>query len=118
MGASFAGSPQPSLGGIGATKDGILGSASSPIHMVTSEGGFKQQFWRTVRTLGLAFLMVSAIGALFEDRGIGKGWIFFLGIKCGFVEIKNSQPVAYRGRVLTSRLTSYLRLVFICELIF
>ena len=77
LGASFAGSLQPSLGGIGATKDGILGSASSPIHMVTSEGGFKQQFWRTVRTLGLAFLMVSAIGALFEDRGIGKGWICF-----------------------------------------
>lgn len=84
LGAPFAGSAHLPLGGIGTAKDGILGSASSPIHMVTSEGGFKQQFWRTIRTLGLAFLMVSAVGALFEDRGIGKGTdkCFFLSESC------------------------------------
>ncbi|KAG8381809.1 hypothetical protein BUALT_Bualt05G0011300 [Buddleja alternifolia] len=56
------------------SKDGILGTASAPIHMVTAEGGnFKEQLWRTVRALGLAFLLISGVGALIEDRGIGKG---------------------------------------------
>lgn len=56
------------------TKDGVLGTPSAPIHMVANEGGsFKQQLWRTVRTLGLAFLLISGVGALIEDRGITKG---------------------------------------------
>ncbi|KAL8522228.1 hypothetical protein ACS0TY_012390 [Phlomoides rotata] len=56
------------------SKDGTLGTASAPIHMVTAEGGhFKEQLWRTVRALGLAFLLISGVGALIEDRGIGKG---------------------------------------------
>lgn len=57
-----------------ATKDGVLGTAGTPIHMVTTEGGhFKEQLWRTFRTLGLAFLLISGVGALIEDRGISKG---------------------------------------------
>ncbi|XP_077210618.1 ATP-dependent zinc metalloprotease FTSH 5, mitochondrial-like [Tasmannia lanceolata] len=56
------------------TKDGALGTASAPIHMVTSEGGhFKEQLWRTFRTIALAFLLISGVGALIEDRGISKG---------------------------------------------
>ncbi|KAH0981621.1 hypothetical protein GBA52_008798 [Prunus armeniaca] len=56
------------------SKDGILGTASAPIHMVATEGGqFKEQLWRTVRTIALAFLLISGIGALIEDRGISKG---------------------------------------------
>ncbi|KAG6409552.1 hypothetical protein SASPL_127592 [Salvia splendens] len=56
------------------SKDGILGTSSAPIHMVTAEGGqFKEQIWRTIRALGLAFLLMSGLGALIEDRGIGKG---------------------------------------------
>ncbi|EFJ21493.1 hypothetical protein SELMODRAFT_417271 [Selaginella moellendorffii] len=47
-----------------ATKDGILGSPSAPIHMVTSEGGFRVQVWRTVRTLALGFLLLSGVGAI------------------------------------------------------
>lgn len=63
------------------SKDGILGTASAPIHMVATEGGqFKEQLWRTVRTIALAFLLISGIGALIEDRGISKGitisWCF------------------------------------------
>lgn len=57
-----------------ATKDVALGTAGAPIHMVTTEGGhFKEQLWRTFRTLGLAFLLISGVGALIEDRGISKG---------------------------------------------
>lgn len=56
------------------SKDGVLGTASAPIHMVAAEGGnFKEQLWRTVRALGLTFLLISGVGALIEDRGIGKG---------------------------------------------
>ena len=65
------------------TKEGILGTASAPIHMVATEGGqFKEQLWRTIRTIALAFLMISGIGALIEDKGISKGitisWCFRL----------------------------------------
>lgn len=56
------------------TKEGVLGTAAAPIHMVANEGGnFKEQLWRTVRALGMAFLLISGIGALIEDRGITKG---------------------------------------------
>lgn len=72
---------EESIGGLSAfrnagkaTKDGILGTASAPIHMVATEGGhFKEQLWRTIRTIALAFLLISGAGALIEDRGISKG---------------------------------------------
>ncbi|KAK4765481.1 hypothetical protein SAY86_026571 [Trapa natans] len=65
-------SPLKNVGKI--TKDGILGTASAPIHMVSAEGGqFKEQLWRTIRTIALAFLLISGAGALIEDRGISKG---------------------------------------------
>lgn len=61
------------------SKDGILGTAAAPIHMVTAEGGhFKEQLWRTVRALGMAFLLISGAGALIEDRGIGKGTVIYI----------------------------------------
>ncbi|KAB2619571.1 ATP-dependent zinc metalloprotease FTSH 4 [Pyrus ussuriensis x Pyrus communis] len=56
------------------TKEGILGTANAPIHMVATEGGqFKEQLWRTIRSIALAFLLISGIGALIEDKGISKG---------------------------------------------
>jgi len=65
----------PALKNVGqVTKEGILGTANAPIHMVTAEAGhFKEQLWRTVRTIALAFLLISGVGALIEDRGISKG---------------------------------------------
>jgi ATP-dependent metalloprotease len=73
---------ESSIGGLAAlrnagkaTKDGILGTASAPIHMVAaSEGGnFKEQLWRTIRSVAVAFLLISGVGALIEDKGISKG---------------------------------------------
>ncbi|KAF5196876.1 Atp-dependent zinc metalloprotease ftsh [Thalictrum thalictroides] len=72
---------EESIGGLTAlrnvgrsSKDGILGTASAPIHMVTNEGGhFKEQLWRTFRSIALVFLVISGVGALIEDRGISKG---------------------------------------------
>ncbi|XP_020593161.1 LOW QUALITY PROTEIN: ATP-dependent zinc metalloprotease FTSH 5, mitochondrial-like [Phalaenopsis equestris] len=65
----------PGLKSVGlATKEGVLGTANAPIHMVTAETGhFKEQLWRTFRTIALTFLVISGVGALIEDRGIGKG---------------------------------------------
>ncbi|KAI7744864.1 hypothetical protein M8C21_017461 [Ambrosia artemisiifolia] len=72
---------EESIGGLSAfknvgksTKEGALGTAAAPIHMVATEGGhFKEQLWRTVRALGIGFLLISGVGALIEDRGITKG---------------------------------------------
>ncbi|XP_042509020.1 ATP-dependent zinc metalloprotease FTSH 4, mitochondrial-like isoform X2 [Macadamia integrifolia] len=80
-GTSSALREEENVGGLSAfrnvgrpTKDGILGTASAPIHMVASESGsFKDQLWRTFRTIALAFLLISGVGALIEDRGISKG---------------------------------------------
>lgn len=59
------------------TKDGVLGTASVPIHMVTAEGGhFKEQLralWRTICTIIAGFIVISGVGVLTEDTGIGKG---------------------------------------------
>ena len=41
--------------------------------MMQAEPTFKAQLWRTVRTLTVAFLIISGIGALFDERGLGKG---------------------------------------------
>ena len=61
------------------TKAGILGTASAPIHMVAAEGGnFKEQLWRTIRSIALVFLLISGVGALIEDKGISKGIIVSL----------------------------------------
>ncbi|XWS17632.1 hypothetical protein CRYUN_Cryun33cG0084000 [Craigia yunnanensis] len=70
-----------SIGGLSAfrnvgksTKHGVLGTSGSPIHMVTAEAGnFKDQLWRTFRSIALGFLLISGVGALIEDRGISKG---------------------------------------------
>jgi hypothetical protein len=62
------------------TKEGLLGTPQAPIHMVTAEGGLKVQAWRTLRTLALGFLLISGVGALIEDRGIGKGRILHMSI--------------------------------------
>lgn len=55
-------------------KEGVLGTANAPVHVVTADTGhFKDQLWRTFRTIALAFLLISGVGALIEDRGISKG---------------------------------------------
>ncbi|XP_028777311.1 ATP-dependent zinc metalloprotease FTSH 4, mitochondrial [Neltuma alba] len=72
---------EDSVGGLAAlknvgkpTKDGILGTASAPIHMVAAEGGnLKEQLWRTFRSIAVVFLLISGVGALIEDKGISKG---------------------------------------------
>lgn len=64
------------LGKATTTKDGVgvLGSAAAPIHTISTErSSFKEQLWSTFRTIAVGFLLISGVGALIEDRGIGKG---------------------------------------------
>lgn len=69
-----------------ATEDGVLGTAGTPIHMVTTEGShFKEQLWRTFRSLALTFLVISGVGALIEDRGITKGMFCVVTFKVNLI---------------------------------
>jgi len=49
-----------------------LGSASSPLYTAQLDPGWRTQLWRTVRALGTAFIVFSGVGALLEDRGLGR----------------------------------------------
>ena len=49
----------------------VLGTERAPIYMQQLEPTFRAQAWRTVRTLGTAFIILSGIGALADDRGGG-----------------------------------------------
>jgi ATP-dependent metalloprotease len=76
-GASFASLPffggaGGALGG-GAAAAAPLGSARNPLITAQAEPGFFSQMWRTARVLGLAFLLVAGLGALAEERGLGRG---------------------------------------------
>lgn len=50
-----------------------LGSAKNPLHMMQAEPTARAQLWRTFRTLALALLIMSGLGALVEERGLSRG---------------------------------------------
>ena len=50
-----------------------MGSSKNPIYIMQPDPPFRAQLWRTVRTLAVAFLLISGIGALFDERGLGRG---------------------------------------------
>ena len=50
-----------------------LGTARNPIYMMQAEPTFWAQLWRSVRVLGLAFLFMAGLGAMVEERGMGRG---------------------------------------------
>jgi len=42
----------------------------SPMYVTMVEAGFKTQMWRTIRTFAVAFLVISALGALIDEKGV------------------------------------------------
>ena len=77
-GSSFmeAAAPIFGSGALSAAANGAasqLGSARNPIYMMQAEPTFWAQLWRSVRVLGLAFLFMAGLGAMVEDRGMGRG---------------------------------------------
>ena len=72
--ASMAEAAAPLFGNAAAgAMAGGLGSARNPIYMMQAEPTFWAQLWRSVRVLGLAFLFMAGLGAMVEERGMGRG---------------------------------------------
>jgi len=57
-----------------ANKGKELGSSVEPVHVSLAEPSMRSQLWKTVRALGTTFLVLSGIGAILEERGLGKGF--------------------------------------------
>ena len=51
----------------------ITGLLSFGTCVLQAEPTFRAQLWRTVRTLFVAFVVLSGVGALMEERGLTKG---------------------------------------------
>ena len=71
--AETTGSTQ-AMGGLGNPfrQAGAGISSQDPLHVTMVEAGWKTQMWRTFRFLAVSFLLVSAVGALMDDRGISS----------------------------------------------
>jgi ATP-dependent metalloprotease len=64
-----AGSAMAPLGRVAAAGAGAQGvTANDPVYVSMVEGSFKSNFWKTLRTLGVAFLVVSALGAILDEK--------------------------------------------------
>ncbi|KAG2497754.1 hypothetical protein HYH03_004026 [Edaphochlamys debaryana] len=62
-------------GAAGAAAEGTLGSPRNPLVMTFAEPSFSSQVWRTVRTLGGAFILVTCLGTLLDDKGLTKSFL-------------------------------------------
>ncbi|KAK9846627.1 hypothetical protein WJX81_007919 [Elliptochloris bilobata] len=71
-GMGFAGMAARLAGGGGGGAE-VLGTAKNPLITMQAEPSFRAQLWRTLRTLAVVFLLMSGLGALFEDRGLPRG---------------------------------------------
>lgn len=57
------------MGGAAAASSASQGvSPNDPVYVSMVEGSFKNNMWRTLRTLGVAFIVVSALGAIFDEK--------------------------------------------------
>ncbi|KAK4532246.1 hypothetical protein CCYA_CCYA11G3103 [Cyanidiococcus yangmingshanensis] len=68
--AAVPSSPRTFLGG---TLSGGTGSSEEPLVVTLAEPTFRTQIWKTIRTLGTVFLLMSGIGAVMEERGLARG---------------------------------------------
>ena len=48
------------------------GTAANPVQVAVVQAGWKSQLWRTVRVLAVAFLALSAFGALLDEKGVSS----------------------------------------------
>mmetsp|Transcript_8486 Transcript_8486/g.25505 ORF Transcript_8486/g.25505 Transcript_8486/m.25505 type:complete len:733 (+) Transcript_8486:280-2478(+) len=67
--ASAVGGTQTlNLGGNGS------GSPQEPVYVSLAEPSFRSQLWKSVRGLGMTFLLLAGLGTFMEDRGIGRNF--------------------------------------------
>lgn len=83
------------------------------------------QLWKTVRTLGVAFLLLSGLGALVEEKGLSRGMLANPDMKpqlettTKFADVKgvdeakvsnrNCSVCAWQPMHLTSRTCGFMR---------
>jgi len=65
--------PEPHLGEKGQKAQGKKGTPTDPVYVVMQEPGLKSQLWRMVRTLALAFLLITGFSTFIEDKTLPKG---------------------------------------------
>ncbi|EFJ42764.1 hypothetical protein VOLCADRAFT_83523 [Volvox carteri f. nagariensis] len=75
LGAAGAAALGGSGSAAGAAAEGVLGSPKNPLVMTFAEPSFSSQMWRTVRTLGGAFILVTCLGTLLDDKGLTKSFL-------------------------------------------
>lgn len=56
------------IGGAAAAAGAQGVTPTDPVYVSMVEGGFKSNMWRTMRTLGVAFIVVSALGAMLDEK--------------------------------------------------
>jgi ATP-dependent metalloprotease len=61
--------PVSSVASISNAAQGL--SPHDPVYVSMVDGGFKSNMWKTVRSLAVAFLVVSALGAILDEK-VGK----------------------------------------------
>jgi len=69
-GAMAPGAMQQAAAAAAAGAEGALGTAKNPMVMTFAEPSFSSQLWRTLRTLGGVFVMVTCLGTLLDDKGL------------------------------------------------
>lgn len=56
---------------------GVAGSGgrdpNDPLYVAMANPSFKSQVWKTVRVVAIGFLVLTGLGSLLEERGLGKG---------------------------------------------
>ncbi|KAK7230227.1 ATP-dependent peptidase [Aureococcus anophagefferens] len=69
---AFAGASTSFVPPVGAAA--ALGAAGTPnpVQVAVVQAGWRQQLWRTLRVLAVAFIALSAFGALMDDRGMSS----------------------------------------------
>ena len=70
---AFAGASASFVPPVGAAAAlGAAGTAANPVQVAVVQAGWRQQLWRTLRVLAVAFIALSAFGALMDDRGMSS----------------------------------------------
>jgi len=69
-----ASSSPPSAMNAAAVGGNEIGTVQQPMHVSLAEPTLRAQLWKTVRALGTTFLVLSGVGAIMEERGLGKGF--------------------------------------------
>lgn len=76
-GFAFPPAAAAALAGAGAaTAGGALGTVKNPVVITHAEPSLLSQFARLVRSLGLAFIMVTAVGAFLDEKTLSKVSLF------------------------------------------